>query len=295
MRGLLSTRLMRVLTAGPEEMQMLVSGAIAQIEAAAPPSSALDWDNVGLLVGSPEVTCYGVLVCLEVTPEVADEAARLGANLILAHHPLIFRPLSALRTDRPLGALIERLLEDDLAVYVAHTNLDASPSIGTAAALAEVVGMGETRPLLAEVVGMGETRPLLAEGEVSLGAVGNLPHAPRVEPLVEHIRRSLRPARITVVGERERQVRSLALMPGSGGDAVEAAAAAGADALLCGDLKHHDALDAIALGLTVIDATHYATERPVVAKVAAYLRECLPEGLPIVESTVVTDPFAPAG
>lgn len=282
MRGLLSTRLMRVLTAGPEEMQMLVSGAIAQIEAAAPPSSALDWDNVGLLVGSPEVTCYGVLVCLEVTPEVADEAARLGANLILAHHPLIFRPLSALRTDRPLGALIERLLEDDLAVYVAHTNLDASPSIGTAAALAEALGMGETRPLL-------------AEGEVSLGAVGNLPHAPRVEPLVEHIRRSLRPARITVVGERERQVRSLALMPGSGGDAVEAAAAAGADALLCGDLKHHDALDAIAFGLTVIDATHYATERPVVAKVAAYLRECLPEGLPIVESTVVTDPFAPAG
>jgi dinuclear metal center YbgI/SA1388 family protein len=263
-------------------MQMLVSGVVAQIEAAAPSASALDWDNVGLLVGSPEATCYGVLVCLEVTPEVADEAARLGANLILAHHPLIFRPLSALRTDRPLGALIERLLEDDLAVYVAHTNLDASQSIGTAVALAEVLGMRETRPLL-------------AEGEVSLGALGNLPHAPRVEPLVEHIRRSLRPARITVVGERERQVRSLALMPGSGGDAVEAAAAAGADALLCGDLKHHDALDAIGLGLTVIDATHYATERPVVAKVAAYLRECLPEGLPVVESTVVTDPFAPAG
>lgn len=242
---------------------MLVSSVIRQIEAAAPPSTALEWDNVGLLAGSPTATCYGVLVCLEVTLEVADEASRLGTNLILAHHPLIFRPLRSLRTDQPLGALIERLLEDDLAVYVAHTNLDASQSIGTAVALAEALGIEQARPLL-------------AEREVSLGTVGNLPHAPRVESLVEHVRQALRPARVTVVGDRGRQVRSLALMPGSGGDAVEAAAAASAEALLCGDLKHHDALDALSLGLTVIDATHYATERPVVGKVAAYLPSVCP-------------------
>ncbi len=258
---------------------MLVSDVIGQIEAVAPPCSALEWDNVGLQLGAAGTRCLAVLVCLEVTSAVADEAARVGANLIVSHHPLIFRPLRALRTDLPLGALIERLLADGAAVYVAHTNLDAAARVGTAAALAAALGMGETRPLI-------------LEGEIGLGGIGNLPGSPRVELLVEQVRRALRPARVTVVGETQRTVRTLALMPGSGGDAVEAAAAAGADALLCGDLKHHDALDALALGLTVIDATHYATERPVVAKLAAYLRDGLPATVPIIESEAVTDPFA---
>lgn len=260
---------------------MIVSDIIAEIEAVAPPQTAMEWDNVGLQVGAADERCHGVLVCLEVTPDVADEAARLGANLIITHHPLIFSPLTSLRTDRPLGGLLRRLLEDGTTVYAAHTNLDAAREIGTAAALAEVLGVREFVPLL-------------EEGEVGLGAVGNVGVRLPVEALVGRIRRSLRPARVTVVGETDRMVETLALMPGSGGDAVGPAAAAGAHALVCGDLKHHDALDALALGLTVIDATHYATERPVVAKLAQHLRGRVPEDLPVLASEVDTDPFARA-
>ena len=258
---------------------MKVSDVVAIIEEVAPPHTAMDWDNVGLQVGDADARCHGALVCLEVTPEVADEAARLGANLVVSHHPLIFRPLQAIRTDRPLGALLRRLLEDGTAVYAAHTNLDAAPEIGTAAALADVLGPGEFAPLI--------------EGdEVGMGAVGKLYDALPLGALVGRIRRSLRPARVTVVGRTDRMVETLALMPGAGGDAVGPAAAAGADALVCGDLKHHDALDALAMGLTVIDATHYATERPVVAALVEHLRGHIPEDLSVRASEVNTDPFA---
>ncbi|MBD3293676.1 MAG: Nif3-like dinuclear metal center hexameric protein, partial [Armatimonadia bacterium] len=91
---------------------MKVSDVIEAIEAIAPAHTAMDWDNVGLQVGAAGARCHGVLACLEVTPEVADEAARLGANLIVSHHPLIFAPMHAIRTDRPLGNLLRRLLED---------------------------------------------------------------------------------------------------------------------------------------------------------------------------------------
>ncbi len=257
---------------------MIISDVLAEIEAVAPPHTAMAWDNVGLQVGAADARCHGVLVALEVTPEVADEAARVGANLIVSHHPLIFSPMKSLRTDRPLGALLRRLLEDGTAVYAAHTNLDAAPEVGTAAALAQVLGLEEFGPLL-------------EEGEVGLGAVGKLSGKPPVEAVVGRIRRSLAPQRLTVVGETDRLVETLAVMPGSGGDAGRPAAAAGADVLVCGDLKHHDALDALALGLTVIDPTHYATERPVVSTLAEYLRGRLTGDMRVLASEVVTDPF----
>lgn len=258
---------------------MKISDVVAIIEEIAPPSTAMEWDNVGLQVGDACARCHGVLVCLEVTPEVVDEAARIGADLILSHHPLIFSPMRSIRTDRPLGTLIRRLLEDGTAAYAAHTNLDAAPLVGTAAALAEALGLEDFAPLV-------------EEHEVRIGAVGKLQDAPPLSAVVGRIRRSLKPARVTVVGETDRIVETLALMPGSGGDAVGPAAAAGADALVCGDLKHHDALDALATGLCVIDATHYATERPVVGALAGYLRSHLPDDMSVVASEVVTDPFA---
>ncbi|MGI5820397.1 MAG: Nif3-like dinuclear metal center hexameric protein, partial [Armatimonadota bacterium] len=190
---------------------MIVADVIAEIEAVAPPSTAQEWDNVGLLIGAADDRCRGVLICLEVTPDVADEAARLGADLIVSHHPLIFSPMRAVRTDRPLGRLLMRLLDDGTAVYAAHTNLDAAPRVGTAAALAAALGV--------EMIA-----PLLEECEVGLGAVGNVPDSPPVDVLIGRIRRALAPARLTVVGETERRVGTLALMPGSGGGAVAEAA-----------------------------------------------------------------------
>ena len=258
---------------------MTVADIIAQIERVAPPDMAAEWDNVGLQVGDRAEHVETVLVTLDVTPAVVDEATAVGAGLIVAHHPLIFEPLRALVADDPVAALAGRLLGLGISLYVAHTNLDAAPEIGTSAALFDALGLHNPRPLP-------------EEGELCAGAVGDLPEPLTAAGLAEHVARSLGAHGVRVVGPRGRPVRVVAVMPGSGGDAVRPAAHAGAEALVCGDLKHHDALDALALGLVVLDAGHYATELPVVGRLARYLRESCGGAVAVKQSRVVTDPFA---
>jgi len=257
---------------------MVVGDIIEVLDAAAPPATAQEWDSVGLQVGTAAGPVGTVLVCLEVTDAVLDEAADAGAELIVAHHPLIFRPLAAVLTDRPVGRMVQRLLCAGRSLFVAHTNLDAAPEIGTAAVLGGLLGLRDAAPLL--------------PGEPGLGLVGEIADAPTVAALIERVREALSPARLTIVGSPERTVGRVALMPGAGGDAVAPAAAAGADVLVCGDLKHHDALEALALGVAVIDAGHYATERPVVRSIVRYLRARVGQSVRVLESAVVTDPFA---
>jgi len=257
---------------------MTVAEVVRHLEEVAPPGTAQEWDNVGLQVGSREATVSAALICLEITDAIVAEAERLGAELVIAHHPLIFRPLTAVSTDLPLGRLVERLLGSGIAAYAAHTNLDAAPGIGTAAALAELLGVADGRPLLGD--------------EPGLGLVGERAGTGTVAEFAACVREVLRPARLTVVGDGRRQVARVALMPGAGGDAVVPAARAGADVLVCGDLTHHDALEALALGLAVIDAGHYATERPVVHSMAQHLRGRVGGAVDVIESSIVTDPFA---
>jgi len=233
---------------------------------------------VGLQVGSARDEVARVLVTLDITGAVVAEAVAGEADLIISHHPLIFEPLSSVLTDDVTGALVARLLAGGISLYVAHTNLDAAPEIGTAAALAGVLDLGDPGPLL-------------EQDGLAWGRLGRLAEPMSLEDFASEVSERLAPARQTLIGDAGREVRVVAVMPGSGGDAVRPAAAAGADVLVCGDLKHHDALDALALGLAVLDAGHYATERPVVDSVVGYLQRQCPD-LAVAPSQAVTDPFA---
>jgi dinuclear metal center YbgI/SA1388 family protein len=258
---------------------MTVAEIVGIIAEVAPPATAAAWDNVGLQVGDAEAVVDTVLVTLDMTAAVVDEAIEVGAQLIVSHHPLIFDPLTSVLADDIAGGLVIRLLGAGVSLYAAHTNLDAAAEVGTAAALARLLDVRDTRPLL-------------AEDGVGLGALGELADGLSLERFVALVHERLRPSRLTVVGECAGPIRTVALMPGSGGDAVRPAAAAGADVLVCGDLKHHDALDALALGLMVVDAGHYATELPVVGGIVRLLEERCGGAANIVTSRVVTDPFA---
>ena len=361
------------------------------LDGLAPPWLAEDWDNVGLIFGSEGQEVRAVLVSLDITPEVVEEAREKEAGLVVCHHPPIFRPLRRLREDLPEGSLACGIVRAGISVFAAHTNLDASPH-GVNAALAEALGLLDHRPLaegraqsayklvtflppehLAEVSralfeagagtigdyrecsfrveGTGTFLPLaaarpaygepgrlnevreirlevlvpgdavraaverliashpyqepafdvyplrrLAEG--GMGRVGDLPRSLSLERLAELCGRVLGCPVVRYAGEPGWEIRRLAVCGGRGAGLYGEALKAGAQALLTADVNHHEAAEALAHGLAVIDAGHYYTERVVVPHLSRLLREeAGKRGLEVAvyESVVNTCPWFHGG
>jgi dinuclear metal center YbgI/SA1388 family protein len=372
-------------------MTCSVGDIVTLLEELAPPGLAEEWDNAGLQVGSALAQIRSALVCLDVTSAVLEEARVRGAGLLLCHHPPIFRPLRRLVTDEPQTALLRDALVADLAIYAAHTSLDASP-YGVNAALAALFELENQRPLLlapladgcklvtfvptehvaavsAALFGAGAgiiggysgcsfrvegtgtftpgpgTHP--AYGETSapnevrevrlevvltaerasevvaallashpyekpaydlyrthipsgagLGRVGDLPKPVSLGELARRCAALLGCPPPRFAGDVASVIRRIAVCGGSGGKLVMPALQAGAQALITGEVGHHEALEATAAGLAIIDAGHYHTERPVVPHLASLLAQRAREtGLEveILASEKHTDPWSDGG
>lgn len=254
-----------------------VGQAVALVEELAPLHLKMDWDNVGLQVGKPEAPVEKILVTLTVTEDVADRAASEGVNLIVAHHPLIFRPIKTVRTDTPQGALLQKLLTNNIAVYVCHTNLDIA-SNGLNHWLAEELELQDV-----EILVPG------SEPDTGLGRVGNIATS-TVSELAAYVAERLE-TDVRLIGSEDTVVNRAAVCGGSGGDLYAAALEAGAQVFITGDVSYHDALDAVAHGLVVIDAGHFGTEQIMVPKLAEYLRSRIPSNVEVLEEAGL-DPFA---
>ncbi|HHW15637.1 MAG TPA: Nif3-like dinuclear metal center hexameric protein [Firmicutes bacterium] len=129
-------------------MAAQISALIGVMERIAPRRLALDWDreHIGLAVGSPESLVERVMVALDPTPEAVEQARAAGAGLLITHHPLLFRPLAAVRTDRPVGSVVAAALASGVALFSAHTNLDVAEG-GVSDVLADLLGLEEIEPL----------------------------------------------------------------------------------------------------------------------------------------------------
>ena len=119
---------------------------ISLFESMYPKHLAMEGDKIGLQIGALNKPVQHVLIALDVTEEVVDEAIRLGANVIIAHHPLIFNPLKAIHTDKAYGKIIEKCMKNDIAIYAAHTNVDVAKG-GVNDLLAEALGLQNTEVL----------------------------------------------------------------------------------------------------------------------------------------------------
>ena len=256
------------------------------MEGFAPKHLAEDWDNPGLLVGSPAQRTERIVCCLDVSDGVVQQAIEADAHLIVAHHPLIFKAMKNVRTDLPLGARIAKLLKHDIAVLAAHTNLDIAEG-GVNDVLAEAIGV---RKLSSFVIEQQD-----ADGHAaSLGRIGSLPAPMTIADFAAQVREALPTAHVRYVDAGPRPVRKVALCSGSGAEFIGRAAALGADAYLTGDVRYHDAQHAAELGLHLIDAGHFGTEFPVVAALAARLRTLFDERswrVEVVEDTAARDFF----
>ena len=228
----------------------------------APRELAESWDNVGLLVGDPEAAVERVLVALDITPQVAEEALERGCQLIVAHHPVMncaWHPVQTVRADDRQGRTLTALLRGGVAAICMHTNLDAAE--------------GGVNDILAEKLGLTQPEMLTEE---KIGRIGTL----KCEiPLVEFTH-----SVIELLGcnglryvDAGRPVHRVAVGGGACGCYIPQAVAAGCDTFVTSDLKYNDFLDTE--GLNLIDAGHFPTENVV----CPALRDRLAEAFPAVD------------
>lgn len=245
--------------------------SVREIEAAlyelAPRALAAEWDNVGLLVGRPDREVRKILVSLDITEPVADEAKHIGADLIVSHHPVIFHPAKSITDRDPAGRLLLRLIEAGLSAVCMHTNLDAA--------------RGGVNDALAAALGLEDAAPVSEGGIVR---VGTLPEALALPAFLARVKAALSPNGMRYV-DGGRPVRKVAVGGGACGDFLWEAAAMGCSAFVTADLKYNHFLDAQALGLTVVDAGHFPTENVVCPELAGCLREKFP-GVEVGKSAV---------
>lgn len=260
-----------------------VGRIIEWLEELAPAALAESWDRVGLQIGDPDEEVWHVLVALTLTQDVVEQAIAHGVQLIVVHHPPLFRPLGQIRWDRPDGNLLRQLVSAGISVYVSHTNFDVA-SRGMNDILARRLELQECEPLA--------YRPGGDESE-GMGRVGSLAEAMEPEAFLRFVHERLEVSAVRCCGPMPERVRRVAVMGGSGASFIEAAHAAGADVFITGDVDFHDAIHSNDLRLWTIDAGHFATERWVVPFWTEYLRDrASTEQVSLqVEAAVEHDPF----
>lgn len=233
----------------------------------APPALAEEWDNPGLLVDAGSLV-RRVLVTLDITPAVVEEAHRLGCQLVVSHHPVIFKPVRRLQS-ADAAFLLARY---GISALCAHTNLDAAE--------------GGVNDVLAGLLELEDVQPL--EG---LGRVGDRDSISPAQ-LAEQVGKLLNTP--VLLADAGRPITRVAVVGGSGGEFFEAAARAGAQCLVTGEASHHHGLDALEQGVSVIVAGHFATEWPIVPEMARRLRQAFGE-LEVLASGSNRPPFHLAG
>ena len=236
----------------------------AAVEGIAPKALAEEWDNVGALVDcGGDIT--SVLVTLDITDDVVNEAEAEGCQLILAHHPVIFRPIKRMA----YGDTVFRMVKKSISAVCAHTNLDAAPG-GVNDILAGIFGI-QAPEVFAGFGRVGQLKEPATAGQIA---------AKCAKKFGAHVK----------LADAGKTVQRLAVLGGSGGGLLEEALAAGADCILTGEADHHDAIDAMAAGVSLIVAGHFHTEFPVVPVLANWLGKQFP-ALKVTVSRRNRDPF----
>ena len=260
---------------------MRVAELVRLLEERFPPSWAEAWGQVGLVLGEPDASVSRVLLAVDCVEETAAQAIEAGAQLLVTHHPLLLRGVSSVAPTTYKGRIVHSLIRGGVALFTAHTNADvAFPGVSDA---------------LASRLGLLDVRPLVPVGEDGRGhgRIGRLAQPVDLETFARTAASALPQtfSGVRVGGALSRPVRTVAVAGGAGDAFLGAAVKAGVDAYLTADLRHHPAsehlADAGAAGPALVDAAHWATERPWLDDVAAFLRA--EAGVETIVSDLVTD------
>ncbi|OUL23571.1 Nif3-like dinuclear metal center hexameric protein [Nostoc sp. 106C] len=241
---------------------MKIADLITWFEEWANPAWSESWDNCGWQV-EPGILQESarVLVCLTPTLAVMQEAIACNANLIFAHHPLIFNPLKSLRSGEAIADMVRLAFLHNIGIYSAHTNFDQVQD-GTADVLAQILELKEATPIVPTQNGLG------------YGRVGILQPLMTLKELLAVIHTRLAPSNLIVspTADLHQEISKVAVLGGSGASYISAVVKTGATAYLTSDCKFHQFQESRDRGLILIDAGHYATERPACDRLVQKLR-----------------------
>lgn len=254
---------------------------ITALERAYPPELAESWDAIGLVCGDPAQQVRRVHVCVDPTSSTVDEAIAAGADLVVAHHPLLLRGVHGVPANTPKGSVVHRLIRSGVALYCAHTNADnANP--GVSDALAAALGLRVTGPLVPD-----------ADGRTGTGRVGTLPAEESLRDFASRVAAALPPTEwgVRAAGDPDRPIRTVAVVGGAGDAYLDQACAARVDAFVTADLRHHPASEHLARAgaPALVDVAHWASEWPWCAQAADVLH--LRGTVEVFVSTCRTDPW----
>ena len=218
----------------------------------APTDLAEDWDNVGLLVGDRQADVNKVMTCLTVTPASAEEAIQKNVDLIVTHHPLPFRPVKKITTDKTPTKLLWNLIRNGIAIYSPHTGFDSAPE-GINRSVCDRIGLTNIRPLI----------PIESTNDQTVGAgrIGELKIETTLDQFVQSLKQAYSIEQIRFVGTGKSKCKTIASACGSGGSFLAKAITAGCDTLITGEADFHSCLEASAQNVNLILLGHYVSER----------------------------------
>ncbi len=242
---------------------MLCKDIIRILEAQSPTEYAEEWDNVGLLVGRKNKNVKKIMLAVDATYEVCQAAIESKVDMIITHHPIIFSKMNRVNDDTVLGNKILALVETGIVCYAMHTNFDTKG--GMAREAAAMLGLKNAEVLQETLNGEG------------LGQIGILKDAIPLDKLAENVKESFDVEGVMVYGKPDAMIEKLAICPGSGKSVIKTAVEKGADCLITGDIGHHEGLDALEMGLTIIDASHYGIEKLFMTFMYNYLKDFCPD------------------
>lgn len=242
-----------------------VKDIASAIEFFAPKTLQESYDNAGLQVGNPEMKVSGVLLCLDVTEGILEEAKSRGFNLIVSHHPLIFKGLKGLTGQTPAERIVIDAVRNDIAVYSAHTNLDSAWE-GVSHEMAHILGLCDIRVL--------EPKP--GDAKTGLGVIGTS----KPTPTLEYIRKVKEAFNVKCLRYSSQSpklvVRRVAVVGGSGASLIADAVSSGADLVVTGDVKYHD-FTSYAHEIVIADIGHYESELCSINLLSRIIRDKYPE------------------
>jgi dinuclear metal center YbgI/SA1388 family protein len=278
-------------------MQATVGQIIKMMDRLAPPWLAEEWDNVGLQIGDPRLPVRRIWVALDPGPEVVKAACGQDVDLLITHHPLIFRPLKSIDFTTPGGAIIQMASQHQLAIFSAHTNLDIVRE-GVNDVLAQRLGLKHMEILqpvkTAKPPQSDNFSPIDGESQHGIGRIGSLAKATSLKSLALMVKEKLKLDFAKVSGNPELQVTRVAICGGSGSSLMQTFMSSDAQVYISGDIGYHDARDAEDANRSIIDIGHFPSEHLMVDALTHQLEKLLnQEGIKIeVEAcNIEKDPF----